>query len=309
VPFVSGTFHSISNNSVIEGNTGWGIHFSSGSLDGIQISGSAIQDNILGGIQFVGTNHLASNCLLVLNGSTESSDHRSGAIFGSSTTAATSCRIDNSTLAGNIPWGAKRVFGSSNEIQENETYLNDQLGIRVLVAQPQPSLNHFVVDDVNELIVLRGSVVGSSNTSVEVEFFVPIDSTNQGAAYLDTADLNVQLDGNGNGSFYHKFDRDAVFDGVALLPQPLSFTIDEEDTIVVTATSSTSGTSEFSNPAFPTLPGDFDLDGDVDGRDFFIWQRNFGNQDAEYWQGDADFDGDVDGDDKEIWEQNFGQTP
>ena len=49
--------------------------------------------------------------------------------------------------------------------------------------------------------------------------------------------------------------------------------------------------------------GDFDLDGDVDGDDFLIWQSNFGGQGPD---GDADGDGDVDGDDFLVWQSNFG---
>jgi parallel beta-helix repeat protein len=53
---------------------------------------------------------------------------------------------------------------------------------------------------------------------------------------------------------------------------------------------------------------DFDDDGDVDGRDFLIWQRGYGTPDAENSDGDADDDGDVDGDDLECWQENYGQS-
>jgi hypothetical protein len=36
-------------------------------------------------------------------------------------------------------------------------------------------------------------------------------------------------------------------------------------------------------PAPPSLPSDFDLDGDVDGRDFLAWQRNPGLGDLAHW--------------------------
>lgn len=36
--------------------------------------------------------------------------------------------------------------------------------------------------------------------------------------------------------------------------------------------------------AEPVLPGDFDLDGDVDGRDFLVWQRNTSVGDLADWQ-------------------------
>jgi hypothetical protein len=47
---------------------------------------------------------------------------------------------------------------------------------------------------------------------------------------------------------------------------------------------------------------DFDLDGDVDGDDFLIWQASFGVDGG----GDGDGDGDTDGDDFLIWQTEFG---
>src|SRR5690606_32605308 len=45
-------------------------------------------------------------------------------------------------------------------------------------------------------------------------------------------------------------------------------------------------------------PGDFDMDGDIDGADFVAWQTNFPSaSNALPFHGDADFDGDVDGED------------
>jgi hypothetical protein len=56
--------------------------------------------------------------------------------------------------------------------------------------------------------------------------------------------------------------------------------------------------------------GDFDLDGDVDGDDFSVWQNNFPTTSgATLTQGDADDDGDVDGADFVVWQTNFSFTP
>ena len=41
----------------------------------------------------------------------------------------------------------------------------------------------------------------------------------------------------------------------------------------------------------PNVPGDFDVDGDVDGDDFLVWQQGFGTE--------------YDGDDFLIWQQNY----
>jgi hypothetical protein len=53
-----------------------------------------------------------------------------------------------------------------------------------------------------------------------------------------------------------------------------------------------------------TLPGDFDLDDDVDGRDFLIWQRLFGSTTRTVV--DVSLDGIVDAADLAIWQQNYG---
>jgi hypothetical protein len=61
--------------------------------------------------------------------------------------------------------------------------------------------------------------------------------------------------------------------------------------------------------------GDFDLDGDVDGRDFLTWQRNFGygdglalggNVTALRTDGDTNGDWKVDGLDLVDWQANYG---
>jgi hypothetical protein len=54
------------------------------------------------------------------------------------------------------------------------------------------------------------------------------------------------------------------------------------------------------------MPGDFDIDGDVDGVDFGIWQVGFPMASgALLGDGDADGDGDVDGIDFGIWQANY----
>jgi hypothetical protein len=57
----------------------------------------------------------------------------------------------------------------------------------------------------------------------------------------------------------------------------------------------------------PNKSADFDDDGDVDGRDFLMWQRGFGKPiGAFHADGDADRDGEVDANDLDIWQMNFG---
>lgn len=51
---------------------------------------------------------------------------------------------------------------------------------------------------------------------------------------------------------------------------------------------------------------DFNFDTFVDGQDFLIWQRNFGNMEAGPEQGDTNFDAIADGIDLETWKAQFG---
>lgn len=291
-------------------NSGWGVRVSSSSVTSVPIVSCDVVVNDIGGIQFVGSNHSVESCFVVLNGSAESADHRGGVVCGSVSAAASGCTVEDCTLAGNTPFGVKRTNGSVSAIRGNETYLNATAGIRVLGTAPTVSLGRFVVDNVNNLIITRGAATGPASASLDLEFFVAqyVSSGNEGNAYLDTADLPVTLDGSGNASFFHKFSRAAFFSGAALTsPPPQNFTIDNSHRLTATATSSTQGTSEFAAIGAPTLPGDFNLDGSVDGSDFLIWQTGLGSP-REYWQGDADFDGDVDGADLAIWQANYGQT-
>jgi hypothetical protein len=124
--------------------------------------------------------------------------------------------------------------------------------------------------------------------------------------------LTVTTNGSGTATFFQTFSTSASYQGVDDTrppSHPYNFTIDNTDTIVATATVSLVGTSEFTSPAAATLPGDFNLNGSVDGADFLTWQANNGKTGAKYWEGDADFDGDVDNADKTIWQANFGHTP
>jgi fibronectin-binding autotransporter adhesin len=63
-----------------------------------------------------------------------------------------------------------------------------------------------------------------------------------------------------------------------------------------------------SQPAGGALTGDFDGDADVDGRDFLIWQRGFGQTLVDpYFHGDATRDGDIDGNDLAVWQETYGE--
>jgi hypothetical protein len=53
---------------------------------------------------------------------------------------------------------------------------------------------------------------------------------------------------------------------------------------------------------------DFDNDGDVDGMDFLVWQRNVGSTAGYLSEGDANHDGLVDEGDLAIWQDQYGNS-
>ncbi len=58
------------------------------------------------------------------------------------------------------------------------------------------------------------------------------------------------------------------------------------------------------DPVSTILPGDFDLDGDVDADDLTVWRHNHGATGSDPWNlGDGDGDGDTDGADYLVWQQ------
>ena len=73
-------------------------------------------------------------------------------------------------------------------------------------------------------------------------------------------------------------------------------------------TSLTGGNFSYDRAAVVTS-ADFDRDGDTDGADFLIWQRNAGTTNALQMQGDANFDGVVDDADISIWQVNYPDPP
>jgi GH35 family endo-1,4-beta-xylanase len=70
----------------------------------------------------------------------------------------------------------------------------------------------------------------------------------------------------------------------------------------------TKGLDEYSLVVGPPS-ADFDLDGDVDGRDFLAWQKGYGTIDPTFGDGDANYDHQVDGADLAVWQAAYGTLP
>jgi hypothetical protein len=307
----TGSFHSISANCVIASHDLFGVSIGQ-SVQGVQIFNSAIQDTQNAGIRLAGSNHTVSGCFIVSNGQTEPVNvDFGGVVFGSINTSASNCTVSNCTLAANTPYGAKFAAGSTNKIIQNEIYLNTTKGIRtVAVPLAPPTLSHFVIDNVHGKVIVRANVSGNANIQLRVEVFTGYIPLDQGAVFCD--DETVTLNSSGQGTVLFSFDRNEVFQARAVSANPVPFTIDHQDRLVATSTTAGSfgsNTSEFSAISFPTLPGDYNLDGNVDAADNVIWRNNEGATNAVYTQGDGNFDRTVNQADYDIWRSNYGATP
>ena len=75
---------------------------------------------------------------------------------------------------------------------------------------------------------------------------------------------------------------------------------------VVARRGSDNSMSEISPNASAAYLGDYDLDGDVDGRDFLVWMRTFGSNVAPFTGADGDGNGSVDEGDLTVWSNNYG---
>lgn len=81
----------------------------------------------------------------------------------------------------------------------------------------------------------------------------------------------------------------------------------------VTAGDGSFGNAGVAGFSFDVLPNvvmdnaDFDDDGDIDGRDYLIWQAGFGSGTSNA-EGDANGDGMVDAEDLTIWQSQFGNA-
>jgi serpin B len=97
--------------------------------------------------------------------------------------------------------------------------------------------------------------------------------------------------------------------------RPFHFFIRDNATSAITFMGRITDPTQTENEVVPTAStvspatADFDSDGDVDGRDFLLWQRGYGvTAGATLANGDSNADGDVDGDDLTTWREAYGQS-
>jgi len=68
------------------------------------------------------------------------------------------------------------------------------------------------------------------------------------------------------------------------------------------------GDADFGNYALPTLPGDFNRNGEVDAADYVLWRHTEGSSTPAYMGADGTGDGAVAAGDYDVWSAHFGDT-
>lgn len=123
--------------------------------------------------------------------------------------------------------------------------------------------------------------------------------------------LNATAEGDGDNSVVYENDPDGMSFRIIGID---SKTVDEIENQFLLPDPEDTGFSfayiDFNAP--PVLQqmenADFDQDGDVDGRDFLIWQRGFGTG-TSLAEGDANGNGSVGVEDLAIWQTQYGNAP
>ncbi len=107
---------------------------------------------------------------------------------------------------------------------------------------------------------------------------------------------------------YTLSDSDALVAAINTSSTDLAFDINGDDLVTAADYLTWRGLAAYFTlgPGLSYLAGDADLDGDVDGRDFLLWQRQFGTQVVPYSGADANGDGWIDDNDLVDWRQNYG---
>jgi hypothetical protein len=165
-----------------------------------------------------------------------------------------------------------------------------------------------------DIAITRGDTAGIYNAAQE-DFFTslsspagtrwafPNNNPEKTLAATNYADLTFEdwqtANGGGGGGPPGTVGQNAV---LHLVEQDLYLDIRFTQWGVGTA----SGGGSFAYERAVIIPSaDFDRDGDVDGRDFLTWQRNYGLAEVLQSEGDADFDGVVTADDLAVWQESY----
>jgi hypothetical protein len=198
-------------------------------------------------------------------------------------------------------------------------------GVDELDAVPGVAFPRFQAEAINDNLVAVGWGVNNIGVSTPVRWAADGSAVNLGqpAAFTSTQPIDVNNDGTiiANASRAPQdTDPEAMLNvgGVWMqlrqrLVNPGGWTlahaaaINNLGQIVGSGIFNGASAGFVLTPAPATRPGDFDFDGDVDGRDFLVWQREFGA--ATSSPADANDDGLVNDLDLAVWTANLGPSP
>jgi hypothetical protein len=161
-----------------------------------------------------------------------------------------------------------------------------------------------------------GNALAGASNALKYQFVVPAGKTAPELSILLT--WNVDIEGSFSGQSLANFDMTLTNSIGRTVDQSLS-TLDNVEHIYLTnlnpgsytLTISTDKAHDFGlawrmSTLSNMASADFDQDGDVDGRDFLMWQRGFGTLiNATLADGDADGDGDVDTADLAVYQNQY----
>lgn len=160
------------------------------------------------------------------------------------------------------------------------------------------------------------TITGGSGNELKYLFSVPLGSTATELSIL--LDWNVDVSAGFNSQTLADFSLE-LKDSMGQSVQTSNSAVDNVEHLYLTNLApgdytlfvSSNMTHDFglawrTSTLFDFASADFDEDGDVDGRDFIIWQRGYGKLlGAAHSEGDADGDGDVDADDIMLFQAQF----
>jgi hypothetical protein len=229
--------------------------------------------------------------------------------------------ITNSTVSGNSHEGL--LISQSHLTIANSTITGNSLGVSSFSSESH------VLTLLNTILAGNGwlsgepdlSTSGSSPTTINSNYSLIGDTSNLMPAQLAQINagtgnlLNVDpmlgpLADNGGPTLTHALlaGSPARNAGDPTFTSPPAFDQRGSGFARVSGGRIDMGAYEEQTVVAPPDSADFDVDGDVDGRDFLAWQRGFGiaAPHAVKLDGDADDDTDVDGNDLAIWQDQYG---
>ncbi len=296
------------------------------SVGALNVSDSTISDNLsqAGGVGILHTTGLAIVTGSTISGNVSAQGNGSGILNGAGDLVMRSCTISGNSIAGIVQGsghgGGIYMFSPGNltvtgsTISGNSAYID---GGGIWANTLSPVLSHSIV-------------AGNTGFAAPNDILSPVAA----ASAYNLIGVNTGLTGISNGTNGNQIG--AAGSPIIPLIGPLANNggMTKTHALLAGSPAINAGDPGFVGPpnydqrgvAFSRIVGgridvgafefgavsaNFDGDTDVDGVDFFAWQRGFGKPapTAINADGDADGDGDVDAADLTVWKTQFGISP